>query len=325
MGATRAHSVLLAAAVWLAVAGSHSAIAQDWPSKPVKIVVAFAPGGTADFFARLLAPELSKIFKQQFYVENRAGNSGATGSAFVARAEPDGYTLLIGGSGPHLTAPAINPNVGYDPLKDFTHLAMIGGDTYVLVAHPDLRLRSLAELVTWARQNPATCASPGSGSLGHLIQEQFRLRAEIKLQHVPFRGAGEAMSSLLGNHVSLAMLPVVSTGEHIRAGKLVPIAVTATERHPAFADVPTFAELGYPEVRGTTWFWLAGPKNLPPEIAGKLALELRRVVQDPAIKQRFAADAILTQDTDAAGLNRFLAEEVAFWGEVARNLGIKVQ
>ena len=164
-----ASAILLALFSGLALDTSQTAAAQEWPSKPVKVVVAFAPGGTADFFARLLAPELSKTFKQQFYVENRAGNSGATGSAFVARSDPDGYTLLIGGSGPHLTAPAINPNVGYDPLKDFTHMAMIGGDTYVLVAHPDLGIRSLPELIKRARENPVTCASPGTGSLGHLI------------------------------------------------------------------------------------------------------------------------------------------------------------
>jgi tripartite-type tricarboxylate transporter receptor subunit TctC len=325
MRPTYATAIVLAVVSGLAFGASRSAAAQEWPSKPVKIVVAFAPGGTADFFARLLAPELSKTFKQQFYVENRAGNSGATGSAFVARSDPDGYTLLIGGSGPHLTVPAINPNVGYDPLKDFTHMAMIGGDTYVLVAHPDLGIRSLPELIKRAQENPITCASPGTGSLGHLIQEQLRLSAEIKLQHVPFRGAGEAMGSLLGNHVSLAMMPVVSAGEQIRAGTLVPIAVTATERHPAFPDVPTFAEFGYPAVRGTTWFWLAAPKNLPADIASKLALEIRRLVQDPTVKQRFAADAILTMDSDSAGLNRFLAEEIVFWGELARKLGLKVQ
>jgi tripartite-type tricarboxylate transporter receptor subunit TctC len=309
----------------IVVASSHAAIAHDWPNKPVKIVVAFAPGGTADFFARLLAPELSKAFGQQFYVENRPGSSGTSGSAFVARAEPDGYTLLIGGSGPHLTAPAINPNVGYDPLADFTHIAMIGGDTYVLVAHPDLGVRSVSDLIKLGRNNTITCASPGTGSLGHLIQERLRLSTEIKLQHVPFRGAGEGMSSLLGNHVSLAIMPLVSTSEQLRAGTIVPIAVTATERHPAFPAIPAFAELGYPEIRGTTWFWLAAPKNLPAEIVNKLADETRRLVQDSALRQRFASNAILTMESDTSGLNRFLAEEIAFWGELARKLGLKVQ
>jgi tripartite-type tricarboxylate transporter receptor subunit TctC len=315
--------VVATVAVAALLAIGSPARAQDWPSKPVKLVVAFGPGGTADLFARLLAPELSKSFGQQFYVENRPGNSGATGSAFVARAEPDGHTLLVGGSGPHLTAPAINPNVGYDPLKDFTHIGMIGGDTYVLVAHPDLGARSLGDLLKLRR--PLTCGSPGAGSLGHLIEEQLARQTKLELQHVPFRGAGDAMSSLLGNHVSLAIMPLVSASEQIRAGKLVPIAVTSTERHPAFSDIPSFAELGFPEVRGTTWFWLTGPKNLPAPIVERLAVELRRVLQDPAIKQRLAGDAILSRDSDTAGLNMFLAEEVAFWGAIARDLGVKVQ
>src|SRR4249920_2148793 len=168
----------LIATLWL---WSATAVAEDWPARPVKIVVAFAPGGSADQFGRLLAAELSAAFKQQFFVENRAGNSGAIGSAQVARAEADGYTLLIGGSGPHLTGPAINPNIGYDPLKDFTHIAMIGADSYAWAANPALGVKSIADLVSLAktrRQNPITSSSPGPGSLGHLLIEQFKRKAD---------------------------------------------------------------------------------------------------------------------------------------------------
>jgi tripartite-type tricarboxylate transporter receptor subunit TctC len=167
----------LAAALWLWPA--MDAGADEWPVRPVKIVVAFAPGGSADQFGRLLAVDLSAALGQQFFVENRAGNSGAIGSAQVARAEPDGYTLLIGGSGPHLTGPAINPNIGYDPLTDFTHIAMIGADSYAWAANPALGVQSIAELVTLAKarkQNPITSSSPGPGSLGHLLIEQFKAR-----------------------------------------------------------------------------------------------------------------------------------------------------
>ena len=156
----------LIATLWL---WSATAVAEDWPARPVKIVVAFAPGGSADQFGRLMAAELSAAFKQQFFVENRAGNSGAIGSAQVARADADGYTLLIGGSGPHLTGPAINPNIGYDPLKDFTHIAMIGADSYAWAANPALGVTSIAELVALAksrqasRKDPITSASPGPG------------------------------------------------------------------------------------------------------------------------------------------------------------------
>ncbi len=159
--------------------------AQEWPARPVKIVVAFAPGGSADQLGRLLAAELSTAFGQQFYVENKPGNSGSIGSALIARAEPDGYSLLVAGSGPHLTGPAINPNIGYDPLKDFTHIAMIAADSFVLVANPALGAGSIADLVELARTKPLTSSSPGAGSLGHLILEQFKRRAGVDIQHVP--------------------------------------------------------------------------------------------------------------------------------------------
>src|SRR5712672_967375 len=148
--------------------------AQDWPAKPVKIVVPFAAGGSSDQLARLLAPELSATFKQQFFIENRAGSAGALGSAQVARAEPDGYTFVNAGSGPHLTGPAINPNIGYEPLKDFTHVAMEAADSFVLVASTGLGVKSVADLVRVGRVKPLTSASPGPGSLGHLLVDRLR-------------------------------------------------------------------------------------------------------------------------------------------------------
>jgi tripartite-type tricarboxylate transporter receptor subunit TctC len=299
------------------------ASAQDWPARPVKIVVAFAAGGTADIFARLLAPELSAAFKQQFYVENKPGNSGAIGATAVARAEPDGTTLMIGGSGPHLTAPAINPNIGYDPMRDFTHIAMIGGDGYMLVANPDGGAKNFGDFVKLARERPVTIGSPGSGSLGHLILEQFRRKAGLDLQHVPFRGSGDAVTAVLGNHVASALQPVIGVGAQVRAGKL--LALATTDRNPAFPGVPSFAELGLPEVRGTTWFWLAGPRNLPAPIAEALSRELRRIMQAPQIKAYFEREALLYKDLDMAALNAFLADEIATWTPLANDIGLKVQ
>lgn len=295
----------------------------DWPARPVKVVVAFAPGGTADIFARLLAPELSAAFKQQFYVENKPGNSGAIGATQVARSEPDGYTLMIGGSGPHLTAPAINPNIGYDPLRDFTHIGMIGGDGYMLVVNPDGGAKTFADFVKLARERPLTIGSPGSGSLGHLILEQFKRQAKLDLQHVPFRGSGEAVTAVLGNHVASALQPVIGVGSQLRAGKLV--ALATTDRNPAFPDVPSFAELGLPEVRGTTWFWLTGPKALPAPIAQALSRELRRIMQAPQIKAYFERESLLYKDLDMAALNAFLAEEIAIWTPLAKDIGLTVQ
>jgi tripartite-type tricarboxylate transporter receptor subunit TctC len=304
---------------------SRTTPAQDWPTKPVKIVVAFGPGGTADVLARIVANELSRAFKQQFIVENKPGNSGAIGSAQVVRAEPDGYTLLIGGAGPLLTGPAINPNIGYETMRDFTHIAMIAGDSFMLAASPGLGVKTFADLVAMARATPVSCGNPGAGSMGHLVQVLINQAAGIKLQPVPYRGAAENMTDLLGHHVSLALQPAISVGEHVRAGKAVGLGVTSLERNAMFGDIPTFAELGYPAVHGVAWFWLTGPKGIPPEIVARLNVELGRIIAAPNVREQFTKSALSTMDVDVAGLNTFLAHEVAVWGQLAKDVGLRVQ
>jgi tripartite-type tricarboxylate transporter receptor subunit TctC len=297
--------------------------AQEWPAKPVKIVVPFSPGGSSDQLARLLAPELSATFKQQFFIENRAGSSGAVGSAQVARSEADGYTFVNAGSGPHLTGPAINPNIGYDTMKDFTHVAMEAGDSYVLVASSGLGAKSVADLIQVARTTPLTSASPGPGSLGHLILERLKRRAGIEIQHVPAANSG--MNEVLGNHITLTMTTLLTAGAQIKAGKVVPLAVTTLQRHPAYPDIPTFAEQGFPDVRGDTWFWLAGPKNLAAGIVTKLNTEVRRINTTPKMREHFEQSALLTMDLDPAGVTKFVAEEFAFWAPLAKEAGLTVQ
>jgi tripartite-type tricarboxylate transporter receptor subunit TctC len=316
-------SLLRLAALLCTAALAGPAHAQDWPVKPVKIVVPFSAGGSSDQLARLLAPELSATFKQQFFIENRAGSAGAVGSALVARAEPDGYTFVNAGSGPHLTGPAINPNIGYDPLKDFTHIAMEAADSFVFVAGTALGVKTLADLVALARTKHLTSASPGPGSLGQLILEGFKRRAGIDIQHVPAPNSG--MNEIVGNHISLTMTTLLTTGEMIRAGKVVPLAVTSAERHPAYPDVPTFAELGYPDTRGETWFWLAGPKNLPADIVGKLNAEIRRINRTPKMRAHIDKLALSTRDLDPAAVAKFVADEYAFWAPLAREVGLAVQ
>jgi len=310
------------AAAWLAVLAA-PAQAQEWPAKPVKIVVPFSAGGSSDQLARLLAPELAAAFKQQFYIENRAGSSGALGSAQVARAEPDGYTFVNAGSGPHLTGPAINPNIGYDPLKDFTHVAMEAADSYVLVAGTALGVKSIADLVAIARTKPLTSASPGPGSLGHLILERFKRRAGIEIQHVPAPNSG--MNEVVGNHISLTLTTLLTAGEMIRAGKVVPLAVTTAARHPAYPSIATFLEQGYPDTRGETWFWPAGPKNLPADIVHKLNAEVRRINKTPKMRAHFETLALSTMDLDPAAVAKFIADEYAFWAPLAKEAGLTVQ
>ena len=298
---------------------------QAWPAKPVKIVVAFAPGGTADLFARLLAVEMSNTFKQQFYVENVAGSAGAVGTGQAGRAAPDGYTLLLGGAGPMLTSPAINPNVGYDPLRDFVHIGMIAGDGYVLISNSASGLKTFADVQRLGGEKPLNIGSPGGGSLGHLIIEQIKRKTSIKLDHVPFRSAGESMTAVLGGHVDLAIQTFSSAGEQVRSGKVIGLAVTSHERVPAFKDAPTFTELGLREIGGVAWFWLAAPAGLPADIVEKLNAEVRRIVKLPAIRKRFDDDALVTMDLDAAALTSVIGKEVTTWGTLAKDIGLRVQ
>jgi tripartite-type tricarboxylate transporter receptor subunit TctC len=318
----RVVTAALAAAALTATALAPAA-AQEWPTHPVKIIVAFSPGGSADQFGRLIAEELSATFGQQFFIEYHPGSSGTIGAGLTARAAPDGYTLMIGGSGPHLTSPAINPNVGYDPMKDFTHIAMIGADGFVLIASPPLGINNLADLVARARQAPLTFSSPGPGSLGQLMMEAFKRKAGIELTHVPAPNSG--LMEVLGNHIALSMTGLLTSGEQIKAGGVRAVAVTSTERNPVYKDIPTFTEQGYPEVHGDTWFWLTGPKNLPPDVVEKLNREVRRIIKTPKVRDYFQRQAALAMDVDVAGLNKFLAGEVAYWGALAKNVGLSVQ
>jgi tripartite-type tricarboxylate transporter receptor subunit TctC len=311
--------IVLACLCVLPNAGAASA--QEWPARPVKIVVPFAAGGSSDQLARIVAPELSAVFGQQFYIENRGGSSGAIGAAQVANAAPDGYTLINAGSGPHLTGPAINPNIGYDPLKDFTHIAMLAADSYVLVANPARGVKSLADLMRTGGH--LTSSSPGAGSLGHLILERFKRVSKLDIQHIPAPNSG--MQDLLGNHIDLTLTTLLTAGLQIKSGLVVPLAVTSAARHPAYPDIPTFAEQGFADVRGDTWFWLAGPSGLPHFVVQQLNQETRRIIKTPAVQAQFAKLSLLTQDLDPAGVTKFVADEYAYWAPLAKEIGLRVQ
>ena len=313
----------------LVVVVSHAVHAQEWPNRPVKVVVPFAAAGTTDRMGRLIAEELSKSFKQQFYVENRTGGGGVIGAAQVARADPDGYTLMIGGYGPHIFAPATTANLGYDPLADFTHIAMIGGESFIIVANPALGVTSFAELVQLAktRTEPLNMGSPGQATLGALVVEQLLRKPGLlpTLNHVPYRGGGPVMTDLLGNHVPVACITLSAAIEHINAGTLVPLALISTERVAALKDLPTIVELGHPDIGGAIWSWLAGPKQLPAAMVARLNREVRRALQTPDLKQRFERDLFLSMDADPAALNAFIADELKRWTAFFQQSGFKPQ
>jgi tripartite-type tricarboxylate transporter receptor subunit TctC len=310
----------------LLAAGSAPALAQqDWPNRAVRVVVPFGAGGAADRLGRIPGDHLSKVFKQQFYVEKRVGAGGAVASKDVTRADPDGYTLLIGGSGPHIMGPAENPNIGYDPVGDFTHIAMIGGESYALSAQASLGVKSFKELIALSnsKPEPINVGTPGAGSLGQLTLEAILQKKIANFNHVPYRGGAPLLTDFFGNHIPVASTPILPILQHAAAGTIVPLGVTSTERIPLLKDVPTFQELGYPEMNGAIWFWLAGPKNLPAPIVEKLNQEIRRLVKSPEISQQFEKTAVLSMDADVPALTKYLADEVKRWSAFVDEKGLK--
>jgi len=316
---------LVAAVLAVVALAASAAHAQDWPNRPVKVVVPFGAGGAADRLGRIAADHLSKVFKQQFFIENRVGAGGAVASREVVRADADGSTLLIGGSGSHIMGPAENPNIGYDAVGDFPHIAMIGGESYALSAQASLGVKTFKELIALSksRAEPINCGTPGAGSLGQLVIEAMLVKKTANLNHVPYRGGAPLLTDFFGNHVPTAMTPILPIIQHAAAGTIVPLAVTSTERVAALKDVPTFQEIGYPEANGAIWFWLAGPKNMPAPIVERLNAELRALIALPETKKQFEQNALLSMDASSSALTEYVAAELKRWTAFVEEKGLK--
>jgi tripartite-type tricarboxylate transporter receptor subunit TctC len=314
----RASATVLASLFLLAYAWQIKA--DDWPSRPIKLIVPFAAGGTADLLGRVFAQALSESLGKQVYVENRGGAGGMTASAQVARMEPDGYTLLVSGIAPHVIAPVLSRKPEYDPVRQFTHIAYWGGPPIVWVVHPSLGVNNLDQLLTRIRATgePLSYGSPGVGTQGHLVAAYLARKLELPLAHVAYKGANPAMFDLIGGHIKLASVTWTTALAHIQAGAVVPIAVTANRRLASFAGVPTFAELGYPDLVATVWFSLSGPPGLPHSITQRLNREVLRAFDLPEVRAKFAQEGIEAEKMDAATFARFIEEENARWGPIAR-------
>ncbi len=324
MGYGRTAKLALVIAAALAAT---AASGQEWPSKPVRIIAPFAPGGNADTLARVIGQKLSERLGQQFYIENIAGNGGVLGSAAAQRSEPDGYTLVVSGLASHVIAPAFNTNVKYDPLADFTHVAMLGGSPIVAVTNPAVGIKTLQELVDYAKKTtpPPPYSSSGVGSHAHLTGEYFQHLAGVKLSHVAYRGGGQAMADLIGNHLSIGFNSLVATGQHIRAGTLIALGMTAPERLDNFPGLPTFAELGYPQLSGTTWFSISGPKGVPDAIVKKLNAELAVLLKQPEVKEKMKEEGLIPIIMDVPTLLDYYQSETKRWGPIVKAAGLKVE
>jgi tripartite-type tricarboxylate transporter receptor subunit TctC len=294
---------------------SISAVAADWPTRPVKIIVPFGAGGQSDLVARLIAQSLSETFKQQFYVENQGGGGGAIASKNTAKAEPDGQTLMITGMATHVLAPALQKNIGFDPIEDFTHIAYIGGSPSAFVVHPSAGVKTFEEFITWAKNSPEGIeyVSPGLGSGGNSGAEFFASQAGIKLVHVPYKGGNTAVSDLVAGHVKMGSLTWSTAREHVSAGTLVPIAVSSGEKVSGFPNIPTFKEKGYPDVVTTVWLSVSGPRGLPDEITKKLNEEVNRIIQLPHVKEHLERDAFDIRLMSPAEVTQLMKSEYEKW------------
>ncbi len=301
------------------------AFAQGWPAKTVRIVVPFAPGGTADTLGRLVSQRLSETMKENFIVENRAGAGGVIGSDLVAKAAPDGYTLVVSGVATHCIAPALSKSFPFDPLRDFTHIALFGGPPGVLVVNPALPAQDLKQFIAYAKKEPAKLAygSPGNGTQGHLIAEQLKQVAGIEMTHVPYKGASLAVADLIAGHVPVTSTTLTTAATQIKAGRARALAVSSAKRVQDFPDVPTFSELGHPELSASIWFSLSGPAGMPPEIVNRLNAEVRRVLQLPDVRERLRPEGIEPGDLDPQQFTAYMTAEVKRWAPVVRASGAK--
>lgn len=321
-GTTSRRHMLAGLALLAAFApGAASAQATDWPTKPVTVVVPFAAGGNTDIMARIASQKLAEVFKQGFVVENRVGAGGAIAATYAAQAAPDGYTLTTSSTAYHVIAPVVNPNPGFDPLKDFTHIAYVGGPPNVFVVNPALGVRSLADLVALGRRGQAIdYVSPGSGTLGQLLAESFAQKAGIKLQPIMTKGASQGMMDLVSGNVNLGTMTWTSALGQIRSGKVVPIVISSRARLAEFPDLPTFKDLGYDDLTAVSWFALSGPAGLPKDITQRLNATVATMLERPEVRKRLERDSIETQAMTSEEFTQFVAGEIAKWTPVAKRV-----
>jgi tripartite-type tricarboxylate transporter receptor subunit TctC len=318
---------------WLATAGAAGLAAAApglhaqsvWPSKSVRFLVPFAPGGTSEIVARSVAAELTKQLGQSVYVENKPGGAGTVAMVEAAKAAPDGHTIILG----HVGTLAVNPymlsNQPYDVNKDFVPVTLLAKVPNVFVIHPDVPAKNFKEFVAYAKKNPGKLdyGSAGNASAGHLAMEYLKLVTGISLTHIPYRGTGPQLTDLLAGrtHASSAGLPAL--GAHIRAGKLRAIAVGTQQRIPALPDVPTVAEMGFKTFETSQWYGILAPAGTPPDIVKKIQEESFKALKSSAVTERFASDSAVGGGGPAAEFASFIAGEQKIWSDIVKRAQIK--
>ena len=314
---------LLAAIVCLA---SGQAWAQAWPSKPVRVIVTFSPGGSSDIVARLVAIPLQAELGQSVVVDNKPGAGGTIGALEAARAAPDGYTLLLSNSAPISISPAMQDEPRYDPVKAFTHVSYIGSVANVFVVHPSVPARNMAELVAWikAEPNPVPYGSGGIGSIGHLVGETMKKDLGLRMEHVGYKGSSPMHNDLLSGTIKLAIDTLPQNVPFMKDGKLRAIAVTSPARAPMAADVPSVAELGQRKLVAENFLGVSGPAGLPKNVTDRLHAAMKKALADPKVQQRLAELGVQGRDMSPQEFTAFIASQVKEWYQPVKDSGAKL-
>ena len=307
----------------LASSAPAQAQAQGWPSRPVRVVVAFVAGGTADIVARLIADRLSPVLGQPVVVENRPGAGGNVGASAVAHSDPDGYTLLMSGSPTHSVGPHLFKNLNYDPMRDVPPVAMIASAPNLLVVNAALPVKSLDDLVKLARENPGqlTYSSAGIGTSGHLAAEMLKQAAGVDMRHVPYKSGPEAVTGVISGDVSFVFFTVPSVLPQVESGKLRALAITSVARSAVAPNVPTVAELGYPGFEALAWFALFAPRGTPQPIVDKLDAEIGKILQQPDIRKKMVELGMEAHFLNARQLTDYVSVESPKWGKLLQGMG----
>jgi tripartite-type tricarboxylate transporter receptor subunit TctC len=317
--------VLCVGGLALGLGGFNTAYAQAYPSKAVRMIVPFPPGGGTDYTARLIGQKLSESWGQPVVVENRPGASTIIGSDLVAKAAPDGYTLIMG-SVNHTINPSLIAKLPYDTIGDFTPITVCVTSSYVLVVHPSLPVKSVKELIALARKRPGEINYSSSGSSGpqHLAGELFKMMASVDITHVPYKGGGPAATALVGGHVQMQFSTPVSALPHLKAGRLRPLAVTSLKRSDAFPELPTISEAALPGYEAVTWWGLLAPAQTPREIVNKVHGDVVKVLQSPDTKEKLARQGVSPAGTTPEQFAEMIQRDIVKLGKVVKAANVKL-
>lgn len=303
------------------------AIAQSYPNKPIRLVVPFTPGGVTDTSGRLIAEQLSKRLGQQVVVDNKPGASGNIGTQLVASAEPDGYTLLLGFDGTLVINPHVFPKIGFDTAKDFAPIGKIGDAVLILVAYPAAPIKTLKDVINLSKTQSGglSYGTSGTGGTPHIAGELLKERTGANLVHIPYKGGGQAMTDVLGGNIPLVYTAIAGAIQHIKTGKLHPVAVSSAQRSSSLPDVPTFIESGLNDFDINSWVALLAPAKTPKAIVDKLNAELNAVLSDPAVRERLNGMGISATPGSADKFGQEMQRDLTRYGSVVKSAGIKLE